>query len=138
MITPGKEQTAAQLREILSAHAPDKADRIPGLLVKYAGKEIELLANVRQKYGIAERVCETPDSLVDLRRRIQDGDRDPAARLRDLEEHFEAQIRGIKGNVNLKRRPRVKVPEPSAQISMKYRLHIYQKFISSLEYAPLP
>ena len=40
-----------ELEKIYRVHSPAKAKQIPDLMAKYAGKEQELLASVREKYG---------------------------------------------------------------------------------------
>ena len=58
--TPGHGSEAAeqgsdvaqQIRELYAAHNPDKLPSVPGLLVKYKGRERELLLSIRDKYGV--------------------------------------------------------------------------------------
>jgi hypothetical protein len=41
----------AKVTAIYSQHNPSKLSEIPALMHKYAGKELQLLANLEKKYG---------------------------------------------------------------------------------------
>jgi hypothetical protein len=47
------EQISLRLRNIYAKHEPSKIEKIPQLMAKYAGNEMQLLANVEKKYGSA-------------------------------------------------------------------------------------
>ena len=54
--SPGAAMTAQDVqREIVALyrqHNPSKVSAVPGLMIKYAGREEEMLRMIRQKYGV--------------------------------------------------------------------------------------
>ena len=44
-------QLAAEIKELIARHAPEKLDGVPTLLKKHAGREQELLQKVKAKYS---------------------------------------------------------------------------------------
>ena len=47
-------QLAAEIKELIARHAPEKLDGVPALLKKHAGREQELLKAVKAKYTSAQ------------------------------------------------------------------------------------
>ena len=47
-------QLAAEIKELIARHAPEKLDGVPALLKKHAGREEELLQKVKAKYSSAK------------------------------------------------------------------------------------
>ena len=47
-------QLAAEIKELIARHAPEKLDGVPALLKKHAGREQELLQKVKAKYSSAK------------------------------------------------------------------------------------
>ena len=41
-----------QITALYKEHAPDKLDKVPGLLKKYKGSEAKLLRTIQEKYGV--------------------------------------------------------------------------------------
>jgi hypothetical protein len=48
----------AEIREIYQAHCPELLDKVPALLKKFKGRELQLLQKVRSKYGGARHETE--------------------------------------------------------------------------------
>lgn len=46
------EHVAAELRELFAAHAPDRLTYVPSLLIRWEGRELELLASIRRRYRL--------------------------------------------------------------------------------------
>ena len=44
-------ELAAEIKELIARHAPEKLDGVPALLKKHAGREEELLQKVKAKYS---------------------------------------------------------------------------------------
>ena len=44
-------ELAAEIKELIARHAPEKLDGVPALLKKHAGHEEELLQKVKAKYS---------------------------------------------------------------------------------------
>ena len=47
-------ELAAEIKELIARHAPEKLDGVPALLKKHAGREAELLQKVKAKYSSAK------------------------------------------------------------------------------------
>ncbi len=100
------EQVAAELRELLAAHAPDRLTYVPSLLTKWEGREQELLASMRRRYRLGidrleaeshERRCR---ELVDAAKQAYDegiarDEQISAEAERQLEAGAASSVRGL-------------------------------------------